>query len=70
VEGDPDARVTLEGLDHGQVGALVRLRDHPAEVADRLVVVERQGQRDPASHAISSCLGSVGVPAIWRSGTL
>ena len=46
VEGEADARVALEGLDHRQVGVAVGLLDDPAEVADRLVVVEGQGEGD------------------------
>ena len=70
MEGDPDAGVALEGLDHRQVGVLVRLGDDPAEVADRLVVVEGQGQRDPASHAISSKVAADGAaPAAGRLAT-
>jgi hypothetical protein len=46
VEGEVDARVVLEGLEHRQVGALVGLGNHPAEVADGLVIVERQRYRD------------------------
>src|SRR6185369_16668877 len=54
VEGKADPGMALEGADHREVGAVVGLGDDPAEVADRLVVVERQRQRDPASHAVSS----------------
>ena len=46
VQRQPDARVALERLDHRQVGLLVDLGEHPAEVADRLVVVDGEGERD------------------------
>jgi hypothetical protein len=49
VEREPDAGVTLEGLEHRQVGPLVCFGDDPAEVADWLMVVEGQGKTD-ASH--------------------
>ena len=39
--------MALERLDHRLVGLLVDLRDDPAEVADRLVVVDGQRERDP-----------------------
>ena len=58
VEGEADAGMALEGLEHRQVGPVVRLGDDPAEVADRLVVVEGQGERDPPRHAGS--LGGAG----------
>jgi hypothetical protein len=54
VEGDADPGMTLEGADHREVGPVVGLGDHPAEVADGLVIVEGQRQRDPAGHAVSS----------------
>jgi hypothetical protein len=44
VEGEADAGVPLQRLEHRQIGLLVRLRDHPAEVAHRLVVVEGEGK--------------------------
>ena len=50
VQGDPHRRVALERLDHRQVRLLVDLRDDPAEVADRLVVVEGERERDPGGH--------------------
>jgi hypothetical protein len=39
--------MALEGADHRLVGPLEDLLDDPAEVADRLVVVEDEGERDP-----------------------
>jgi len=46
--------MALERIDHREIGVLEGLGDHPAEVADGLMVVKGQRQRDPASHAISS----------------
>ena len=60
VESDANAGVALEGLDHRQVGAVVGLGDDPAEVADRLMVVERESQADAAGHAVSSGGGGRG----------
>ena len=50
VERDPDAGMALQRLDHRLVGLVVDLVEHPAEVADRLVVVDRQGERDRGGH--------------------
>jgi hypothetical protein len=61
VEGDADAWVALEGVDHREVGAVVGLGDYPPEIADGLMVVEGQRQRDPASHAISSWKAAEGA---------
>jgi hypothetical protein len=71
VEGEADAGMTLEGVEHRTVGVLEGLGDHPAEVADGLVVVEGQGQRDPAGHAITSaggCGGGDGIRARETGG--
>ena len=46
VEPEPDPRMALEGLEHRLVGGPVDLLDHPAEVADRLVVVEDEGESE------------------------
>ena len=46
--------MALERLEHRQVGPVVGLGDDPAEVADRLVVVERQGERDATGQSDSS----------------
>ena len=48
---EPDRRVALEGLQHRQVGAIEGLGNDPPEVADRLVVVERQGEGNSTRHA-------------------
>ena len=56
VEGQPDARVALEGLEHRQVGLVVDVGEDPAEVADRLVVVDGEGERDPGGHGALSRL--------------
>ena len=76
VEGELDARVALERLEHRQIGALVGLGDDPAEVADRLVVVERQCQSDPPRHTLSQGCRSpialsvtIGDPGRGPSGT-
>ena len=50
VERDADGRVALERVDHRQVRLLEDLRDDPAEVADRLVVVEGEREGDPGGH--------------------
>ena len=44
VEREAHARVPVEGFDHRQVGMTMGVLDDPAEVADRLVVVEGQGR--------------------------
>ncbi len=40
----------LERLDHRLVGVVVDLGEDPAEVADRLVVVDRERERDARRH--------------------
>ena len=50
MERQADARMALEGLEHRQVGLAVDVGKHPAEVADRLVVMDRQGERDAGGH--------------------
>ena len=55
VEREPDARVALQRLEHGEVGAVVDLGEDPAEVAHRLVVVDRQGQGDAGGHDAVLC---------------
>ena len=50
VERDADGRVALERGDHRLVGRVVGLGDDPSEVADRLVVVEGERERDPRPH--------------------
>ncbi len=62
MERDANARMALEGVDHRQVGALEGLGDDPAEVANGLMVVEGQRQRDPASQRDLLWVGH-GVPA-------
>ena len=46
VEGGLDARVPLQRFEHGQVGLFEIALQHPPEVADRLVVVEREGEME------------------------
>ena len=50
VQREVDARMSLEGLDHRQVRLVVDLGEDPAEVADGLMVVDRERQRDPPRH--------------------
>ena len=50
VQGKADRRVTVERLQHRQVGALVCFLNDPAEVPDRLVIVEREGEADLSRH--------------------
>ena len=74
VERQADGRMTLEGLDHRQVRLVVDLRQDPPEVADRLMVVDRQGERDPGRHrggqpaSVTAGAGtaSTGTPAAGR----
>ncbi len=47
VQREADRRVLFEGTDHRLVRLLEYFRDHPPEVAHRLVVVDDQGERDP-----------------------
>ena len=71
---DADARVPLERLEHRQVRRVVDLGEHPAEVADRLVVVEDEGEgdagatlRQPASVTTGACTDSrTATPAAGR----
>ena len=68
VERQPDTRVALERLEHRAVRALVDLREHPAEVANRLVIVDREGQRDPGSQGCGPlCDGTPGAPGLAQS---
>jgi hypothetical protein len=74
VERQADGRMALEGLDHRQVGLVEDLRQDPPEVADRLMVVDRQGERDPGRHrggqpaSVTAGAGtaSSGTPAAGR----
>ena len=61
--------MALERVDHRLVGLLVDLGDDPAEVADRLMVVEGQGQRDAPNHAASRQPASVTAVATTGSMT-
>ena len=62
-----DAGVALERLEHRQIGPVVGYGDDPAEVADGLVVVECQGERDPAGHgSLGSLAGAVRTGASAR----
>ncbi len=65
VETDANAGMALQGVEHGGVGVLVDVFDHPTEVAHRLVVVEDEGERDGGSHVIQysglwSCQAAAG----------
>jgi len=53
VQGDPDAGMPLQGVDHRPIGLVVDVREDPPEVADGLVVVEREGERDARGHETS-----------------
>jgi hypothetical protein len=64
MEGDANAWMTLEGIEHRQVGLLVGLGDDPAEVADGLVVVKREGERDATGQPVPRRAG--GTAAIER----
>ena len=75
VERQPDVRVPLERIDHRRVGLLEDLREDPAEVPDRLMVVECERQRDarrrhdrqPASVTSGSSGGAAtSMPAAGR----
>jgi hypothetical protein len=57
VEGEVDAGVTLQRIEHRQVGVVVGVGDDPAEVADGLVVMKRQGERDSRSQTCPRCGG-------------
>jgi hypothetical protein len=46
-----DAGMSLEGIDHRFVAPSRDLGEDPAEVADRLVVMEGERQRDARRHA-------------------
>ena len=50
MERHADTRVALERLEHRQVRLLVDLGEDPAEVADGLVVMDGEGERDPWGH--------------------
>ena len=58
VEREPDRGVALEGLEHRQVGPVERLGYDPTEVANGLVVVERQGEGNSTRHASPRCLAA------------
>jgi hypothetical protein len=47
-----DRGMAFEGGDHGLVGQAVHLFEDPAEVADRLVVMKYEGQRDAATRFV------------------
>ena len=51
MEREADPRVAFQRRDHRLVGLSEDLGEDPAEVPDRLVVVDRERERDPRSHA-------------------
>src|SRR4029078_3952998 len=51
VERQSHVWMPLEGICHGRVGLFEYIREDPAEVADGLVVVESERQRDARRHA-------------------
>ena len=53
VEGEPHPGMALQRLDQRQVGVLEDIRDDPSEVADGLVVVNREGEGDARGHGSS-----------------
>ena len=57
VEREPDVGMALERGDHRLVGEVVDLGHHPSEVADRLVVVDRERQRDARCHLLARSAG-------------
>ncbi len=68
VQGEADRRVPFDRLEHRPIGLLVDLADHPAEVADRLVVVDREGEGDPGRHAAQAAPDGarIAIPAAGR----
>jgi hypothetical protein len=63
MQRDADARMLLERIDERQVGELEHLGEHPAEVADRLVIVDRKGERDAVGHGrVGSSSGAAVSP--------
>ena len=57
VQRQANVRMAFERRDHRLVGLLEDLREHPAEVADRLVVVDGERERDPWGHARARSAG-------------
>ena len=51
VQPQPDPGMPLQGVEHRRVGVLVDVLDDPAEVADRLMVVDYQSERDAAAQS-------------------
>ena len=51
MQTEPDARVSLQGAEHGRVGTLVDVLDDPTKVADRLVVVDYERERNAAAQS-------------------
>src|SRR5664280_2438249 len=63
VEGEADARVAVQRVEHGPVRRVVDVAEDPSEIAHRLVVVQRECQRDPRRHE-SSCACRSDPPTI------
>ena len=63
VERQADARVAVQRVEHGPVCRVVDVAEDPSEVAHRLVVVQRECQRDPRRHE-SSCACRSEAPTI------
>ncbi len=59
VKAKANPRMPLQGVEHRRVGVLVDVLDHPAEVADRLVVVDDERERNTAAQSGVSPLRSV-----------
>ena len=51
VHAETDPRMALEGVEHRRVGVLVDVGDDPAEVADGLMVVDYESERDAAAQS-------------------
>jgi hypothetical protein len=69
MQAEMDARVALDGGDHRLVRPLEDVREDPAEVADRLMVVEDHRQRDPASRPRGHPAPTSTSAAAWGSAS-
>ena len=53
MERQADARVSFQRLQHRQVRLAIDVGEDPAEVAHRLVIVNREGQRNARRHGLA-----------------
>ena len=61
--------MALQRLDHRQVGLLVDFVEDPAEVADGLMVVQGERERDPTGCAAATHGERLAVgPRLWGGG--